>query len=88
MVNRKIVLLAAGLLFLTAGLSRAQERDTRLTLTHDGLERSVYVHAPPSVEQSAPLVIALHPLGSSGRAMAAISGFNAWPTRKASSSPI
>lgn len=47
-------------------------------LTHDGLERTVYVHVPPtySDEQAVPLVVVLHPFASSGKGIAALTGFD------------
>ncbi|MBI5927667.1 MAG: hypothetical protein HY862_00045 [Chloroflexi bacterium] len=48
-------------------------------LTYDGLERTVYIHVPPSYSESqpVPLVLVLHPFASSGKAMAALTGFDA-----------
>ncbi len=48
-----------------------------LIIPHDGLERHVQVHLPAErASEPIPLVIALHPLYSSGRAMEAITGLS------------
>ncbi|MBK8137825.1 MAG: hypothetical protein IPK52_18765 [Chloroflexi bacterium] len=46
------------------------------TLEYDGLTRTYSVYVPATADDPAPLVIALHPAGASGRDMALISRFN------------
>ena len=65
---------------LACGLSSVLAQDSsQSTLVHDDLERSYYLHVPESYDGSAavPLLVALHPAGSSGKAMAAITGLDA-----------
>lgn len=49
-----------------------------VTLIHDGIERSFYIHVPASHDpaESSPLLIALHGRSSSGLAMAATTGLD------------
>ncbi|QPC81935.1 hypothetical protein G4Y79_19935 [Phototrophicus methaneseepsis] len=57
--------------------SLAQDTDKTLTLTTVDGERLFHLHTPPQAEEEAiPLVIALHPIASSGHAMQAITGLN------------
>lgn len=62
------------------GMSLAQDPTgpTTLTLAVDGMDRTVTVVIPPAYDdqQAAPLLIALHPFASSGRAMEAITGLD------------
>lgn len=48
------------------------------TLTHDGVERTFYLHLPANFDDSEalPLVIGLHTAASSGRAMAVLTGLD------------
>lgn len=70
-------------LLLIAGLRSVHAAEAgvtmRETLVHDGAQRAYELHLPPvyAEETSLPLVIALHPTSSSGRAMAALTGLNA-----------
>lgn len=56
----------------------AQDDGQAHTLTFDGEARTAYVYVPSTYDESAPvpLVIALHPFASSGKAMAAITGLD------------
>ncbi|MBN1966906.1 MAG: prolyl oligopeptidase family serine peptidase [Anaerolineae bacterium] len=49
------------------------------SLAHDGQERGYYLYVPSSYDetQAVPLLVVLHPFASSGRAMAALTGFDA-----------
>lgn len=68
------------LVCLAVGMPQASQAqdDSIQTLTYDGLDRTVYVHMPPSYTegQSMPLVLVLHPFASSGKAIAALTGFD------------
>lgn len=71
----------AGLLVALAGPGAApavQADDSVGRLTVDGVTRTFYLYVPSSYDESlpAPLVVALHPLASSGRAMAALTGLD------------
>lgn len=48
----------------------------RLTLDHDGLTRDYAVYVPQALLDPVPLVIALHPAGTTGAQMALITRFN------------
>lgn len=72
---RRLVTAAALLVgLLAATATSAQPPAERGTLVHDGLERTYYIHTPPGLTagEPAPLLIALHPYASSGRALAAL----------------
>lgn len=78
---RAIAAAAAALLLslLAAGAGAQPTTVTgRGALEHDGLERTYYIHVPESLPagEPAPLVVALHPIASSGRALAALTGLD------------
>lgn len=78
-VNLILVLLFALNLFGPSENSDAQAPINQLiTLTHDGIERTFFVHIPSDYDAAASnsLLIALHPGSSSGLAMAALTGFD------------
>jgi polyhydroxybutyrate depolymerase len=56
----------------------AQDQNGVGVLQHDGRNRSYYTYIPSSYnsQKSVPLVIVLHPFASSGRGMAALTGFD------------
>jgi polyhydroxybutyrate depolymerase len=77
MIRRSVVLVLVILLLLVMGkLALAQGPDT---LVYDGLDRTFNVYVPSSYDaaQPAPLVIALHSSGSSGRSLEILSGLDA-----------
>lgn len=74
------VLILLTTLSLTGSLTKTSAQPPAhqlITLQHDGVERSFFVHVPPGTADSYPLLIALHPYSSSGLAMAALTGFDA-----------
>ncbi len=79
---RKLVLLVwlIALILIVSGRTAAQDSTgpQTLTLTVDGLDRTFTVTLPPASDdqQPAPLLIALHPFASSGRAMEALTGLD------------
>jgi polyhydroxybutyrate depolymerase len=76
-MSRKLtILLTACLLGVIAFY--AQAGDTAETLLHDEMERTYRLYVPDSYDESTPvpLLIALHPSGADGAAMASITGFN------------
>lgn len=75
-----VLIVLAGLMLSLSGPVLAQETPGKsTTLTVDGVDRTYTVTVPPSYDsqQAAPLLIALHPFASSGKAMEAISGLDA-----------
>ncbi len=83
---RKITVLSLWLVcWLLAGAGRLYAQGGG-TLTFDGVERGYYLYVPSSYEpaQAMPLLVALHPAGSSGRAMAALTGLDAAAEREGS----
>ncbi|GAB4521472.1 MAG: hypothetical protein OHK0046_32890 [Anaerolineae bacterium] len=72
-----LLLLLAQITFQPAAAQVAPEMALR-TLTHDGLERTYHLFVPESLAgaESIPLMIALHPISSSGLAMAAMTGLS------------
>lgn len=72
-MNQKIFLLWV-LITLLALPAQAQESTITRTLEHDGIQRSYRLHLPESTPQG--LLIALHPFGSSARAMEILSDLN------------
>lgn len=68
------------LLMFVVGFARADDETgwVSRTLAHDGLTRTYGVYVPETLLADAPLVIALHPAGTSGRAMQQIAGFDAF----------
>jgi polyhydroxybutyrate depolymerase len=55
------------------------QQDENGTLQIDGIERTYYLHVPASYDGTSPvpLIVALHPAASSGRAMALLTGLDA-----------
>ncbi len=74
---RRIIILVVLCLSMVP-VVRAQEGDGDGILTHDGLERTYHVAVPSDYDgsEAVPLVVALHPYASSGKGMAAITGFD------------
>lgn len=74
--------LLLGVLVAPSGGSAAQDENElqpgMQTLEHEGLERTYLLHVPASYisDEPVPLVIALHPAGSSSTAMAILTGLN------------
>jgi len=60
------------------GTSSVNAKGDRGTVKHDGLERTYYLYVPSSYSEdgAVPLVVVLHPYASSGRAIAALTGFD------------
>jgi polyhydroxybutyrate depolymerase len=71
---RKQIFILVLVLLASFGV-QAQAESRLYTLEHDGLERTAQLYIPATAPTS--LVIVLHPFFSSGRAIEAISGFNA-----------
>lgn len=69
-----IALLAIGFI-LTTGYVQAQDNPLP-TLEYDGIERTYDLYVPDTLPNDPALVIALHPTGSSGKAMAALTDFS------------
>lgn len=70
---------AAAALFVTlCGSHAAAQTNIHATMEHGGLTRSYIVHLPPgfSAEVQAPLVIALHPTGTTGAQFQSTSGWD------------
>lgn len=78
-MKRWWILLLAISLVLPSGVQTGAAQGTYSTMTIDGLERTYSVTVPASYDATAPvpLVIALHPFASSGKAMQAITGLDA-----------
>jgi len=77
-MHKKLLLLCVFMLLAALSVS-AHDTPAFSTLEHDGQTRTYTLHAPANLDASAkhPLVIVLHPASSSGKAMEAISGFDA-----------
>lgn len=78
---RKVITLALALiagLAVLAGSGRAMAQTTLHTLEHAGEQRTYHLTVPAGYDSAhpAPLLIALHPFGSSGRAMEALTGLD------------
>lgn len=73
----RLSVLAMFLSFSMLGIALAQETDDG-TLTFDGRERTYTFYTPDSIatDSPAPLLVALHPFASSGRAMATSTNLN------------
>lgn len=69
------ILAALALVFALAQPTEPTTGWQARTLEHDGLTRSYGVFVPETLDDPAPLVIALHPAGTSGREMALITRF-------------
>jgi len=80
-----VILIAASLLAVCAPASRtaAQAPADDVTLDYDGLTRSYTLTVPDDLDpaEPAPLLIALHPFASSGKALRALSGLDALAER-------
>ena len=84
MTRRIAVLLVLTCGLLWAGSSVAAQAPTEdYTLDHDGLTRSYTLTVPGNLDPSrpAPLLIALHPFASSGKALRVLSGLDALAER-------
>lgn len=66
------------LLWFFVPLQTTTAQATTETIIHDGLERVYHVYVPPSYngENPVPLVVALHPAASSGKAMESLTGLD------------
>jgi len=76
---KRVSVLGFAAVFVILSASSSCARDAKKEIAVDGIERSYYVHVPPSYDgaTSVPLVLALHGGGGAGGNMDKLTGFNA-----------